>query len=247
MALNTSRQIYLNSADASIYVGGSHSDVIWNFVEQIHVPDNFALTLGLLNAQIPASFFTINSTNDTLTYNTGTPTSITLKHGNPNVTELIVDLVSKLPNELAVTYDAINNKLTFTRNQTGVFHLSGSAMKLLGFSPGRHTSDTESTPSLTSNHVIDLSGPRVIFLESDMQTRSIDSRSKAASNILAAIPNSEAAGTILAYSNLTGYFSRINSRTISSLRIKLKDNDDNLIDLQGLAWSCTLQVNVIPQ
>ena len=57
---NANRQIDLNSQDASVFVGGSHSDVIWNFVDQLYVADNQALTLGVINAQIPASFYVVN-------------------------------------------------------------------------------------------------------------------------------------------------------------------------------------------
>ena len=241
--MQSSRQIYLNSADASVFVGGSHSDVIWNFEDAIYVPDNYALTLGLLNAQIPASFYTIHSNNDALEYLVGgSTTSINLAHGNPNVTELISDILSKLPSAFGLTYSATTNKLTFTNSST--FSISGSCLPLLGFSSGTHGT---TSGSLTGNQVVDLSGPRVILIESDFMTRSIDSRSKGSSNVLASIPNSEAPGTILAYSNLTGYFSRINARTISSLRLRLKDSADNLVDLQGLSWSATLQVNVVEQ
>ena len=65
-----SRQIYLNSLHAD-YINGLTSDVMWHLKDPLMVPQNIDILLSVVDAQIPHSVYSINSSNSTLNYRVG--------------------------------------------------------------------------------------------------------------------------------------------------------------------------------
>ena len=141
-----SKQVFLNSADADVLVGESRSDIIFNFDNPIYVADNQALSIVVLNAQIPTSFFVVNATSDVLTHSLADSyfddlVTVVLTKGNPNVTYLMSDLQSKMPG-LTITYDGSTNQLTFTNSTSFQFGPPFTAHQLLGFPSDYCTCET---------------------------------------------------------------------------------------------------------
>ena len=89
-----SRQIYLHSESAhSLHSGGGEH--LFEFENGIKVPGNMHLLVSLVEASIPNTQYTINSTNDTIIID-GATTLIT--HGFYTVTTLAEHLTSIISN-----------------------------------------------------------------------------------------------------------------------------------------------------
>ena len=96
---------------------------------------------------------------------------------------------------------------------------------------------------LTSNRIVNLSGISSIYVHSSLLTNNLDSRTKTLSNILCRIAVDTASYGILQYINNNDFKCTVNDKSIDLLRIRLEDDDTNLVHLNGQEWVLTLQVD----
>ncbi len=246
------KQLFLNTKEADIRHDGS-SDVTFNFNQQIAVRDEEVLSVAVASAVIPSSFYVIHELNNTLVYteNTGsnTQSTITLDSGNPSVSHLVAELATKLGMSFAVTYNSVTNRMVIT-NSLHDFALlpSSTCLKLLGFNPSAQHPSTHNglLNTLTSDNCVDLAGPRCLYLEtSSFSTDSLDSRGD--SNILAAVPNIEPAGHVISYAPNMPHTSTTNTRVVTSMRIMLRDHENEKVNLNGLDYSLVLLLRAVPR
>ena len=113
-------------------------------------------------------------------------------------------------------------------------------MTLLGISKAQHSSNNN---VLTSNRIVNLSGISSIYVHSSLLTNNLDSRTKTLSNILCRIAVDTASYGILQYINNNDFKCTVNDKSIDLLRIRLEDDDTNLVHLNGQEWVLTLQVD----
>jgi hypothetical protein len=241
-------QIHLNSADADSYNNNSKCDA--NFqIPNIELPSQHQILLSVQSAVIPYSFYSIDSTNNKLVYSlnhSGGTESIYIQPGNYNAIELAKYLSAYLPN-FTVTYLSIQNKFIFTSQTYAnfVFHPEYSTcFSLLGF-----TSDvpysTGFNYSLTSYNCINLLSKQAICISSNLHTGNINHSNLSEGNILVSIPIQSNPYSLITYTNTNNLKTNLYSNSLSFINIKLYDQNNKLLNLNGCSFSVTLQIDVI--
>ena len=238
-------QIYLNSKRANKYINGFTADCMFH-LPPINVKRSTNITITVLNAQIPISFYNVNTNNDKIVYSVdgGETETVFLTHSNYNINTLKNHVTSLLGPGFISTYNSSSNKLTII-NDTYDFLLedSSTCFELLGFSLKNHSSNIR---SLTSDNVVNLFTIRNLQIASDnFILNNINSYNPNNSNILACIPVSTTYNGIIGYTNIHDVHSEINNtRNLTNLHIKITDQDGQVIDFNSCHWSITLLLTI---
>jgi hypothetical protein len=247
-----SNQLFLNSSQASSYNNGTYkSDLSYDLNNIIQLDRNtIEVKLSLVNAQIPYSFYQINSTNNKLnvTINSVT-TSYYLTKGNYNVNTFITMLDAIIAPNFTTTYSAITNQFTFT-NSVDNFSFSDdlySCFGILGFIS--ETIYTSVGFSLQSAYCFNLSPlTRINIGTSSIILKNSDSYNKSLCNTIATIPISTLPGGIIFYNNLNNFRINVTNPTqINDLNIQIYDDNRNLINFNNIDWSLTFQIDVVSE
>ncbi len=121
--------ITLNSKYANQLNGSLLSDVVFGFTGLLQDETNIINTfITVSNAQIPCSFYTITSTNYTITYiQLGATISFNIHIGNYNSTSLISALkVGFGANLITLSINKLNGKLSFLFNTNTIIESTSS-------------------------------------------------------------------------------------------------------------------------
>ena len=241
--------ITLNSAYGSKQNGTLSSFVLFNFngllKEETHILRSY---ISVVSAQIPVSFYTINATNNALTYiyngiNPNVRYTITIASGNYNATSLITALTAAfLANTIVmtITINKLTGKLSFTTASAFSFYLStASIMTILGF--------TALTIFSTSNIInapypLNLLGIKVISIKSsNLAISAYTSETLGFSNTLTTIPVDVPSFNLISYvsnNDLDKHILRV--KHIDAIDISLTDENENYIDFNNTDWTLTL-------
>ena len=246
-----SKVMYLDSRD-SVTTSGSEFTVV--FEDTLTTRDDEGVLVSLLSATIPYSFYNIRAgVNGALSFVEATLDGATqhvhtvaLPPGNYTATTL-ADLATAacatgMNTVIAIDYDRIQQKFKFStatadRRVTLRFLSIVNPMHTeLGFTS---TSDPEFTSStaLTSHNVVDINGSiHAVHIRTDLPTLAVyDSLSGKASDILAKVTlNTNPGGIIFHEPRDTKHECLLRSSAIKSLKIKLTDERDRLLSLNGL-------------
>jgi len=243
--MNENIQIFLNSKRADKYVNGQTGDCIFH-LPHINIKRSSSITVSILSAVIPYSFYNVNSNNDKLVYriNNNPIETIVLTHSNYNINTLIKHLMELLGSNFLIIYNASSNKLTFS-NHLDEFELDmlSTCFELIGFSNIDHVSNSR---LLVSDNVVNLFTYRTLHIVSDnFILGNIDSYNPNKSNILASIPINTIFNGIISYSNIHNVSNEINNtRNLSYLHIQLTNQDGNIIEFNNAHWSITLLLSI---
>ena len=238
-------QIYLNSKRANKYINGLTADCIFH-LPHINVRKSTNISVTVLNAQIPMSFYNVNANNDKLVYsvNGSENQEIHFIRSNYNINTLKDHMMALLGTGFKITYSPSSNKLTITHD-TYEFILkeSSTCFELLGFSKQDHDSFTR---SVRSDNVVNLFTVRNLQITSDnFILNNINPWAPNNSNILAAIPIDTTFNGIISYANIHDVKSEINNtRNLTNLHIKITDQDNETIDFNSCNWSITLLLTI---
>ena len=115
-------QIHLNSKHADSYNNNSISDCNF-FLPQIETQNDHQINVSIQSANIPYSFFNINTSNNYLKYsfnNDQVLRTLTIEPGNYTCYSLLDYLNQNFYNKV-VTYNSIKNKYTFTGASDFIF------------------------------------------------------------------------------------------------------------------------------
>lgn len=262
----SSRQIYLDSEYATVQVGGSTSDCIWVFKDYISAMPNISMMMSVVDVEIPLAFYVVNENNNTIVWesSTGSTHTYTITEGNYSTDDLLTQLDTTVPmktagnwtptytptsdlTNMAITYDDLTNKITFdctggTQSPDNITATS-TALEILGFK--KETAVSFTADKLTSQSNVNLAGITAIYVDSNFQTDSLDSKSGATSSILCKIPVNVSSLGILVWTNYTGYKTYIKEKHLNVVRLRLLDTDRNVLDLNGVDWTATLQVDFV--
>lgn len=238
-------QIILNSKRADKYINGLTSECYFN-LPNIEIKRNKKCLISVQSAVIPYSFYNVSSVNNSLVYTVNGETySITISEGNYNVNTLKTELLSKMTN-FSITYTNSKNKYTFTHNTYDfTFEDSSTCFEILGFPENSTYSSTDK--SLTSTISINLFTIRNIYITSNnFILQNLNNYTPNQTNILCSIPVSSLGNSVINYSNIYNTFSNIdNMRNMTQLHIKLTDQDGDIMYLNGVHWSLTLELIII--
>jgi len=236
-------QIHLNSKNADRFMSGT-SDIEWD-LPLIEAPLQHTIYLSVQNCVIPYSFYNIDSNNNFLQYilydSMQNTYNINIETGNYNPYQLI-NVLQKSMQGFTITYDSIKNKFTFTNNLYEFrFQNVSTCLRLIGF----ETTVLSTNKTLKSINSINLQSHHCICVQSNLLTGSINSANKYESNIICSIPVDKPPFSMITYINHNNLKYNLFNNVISTMRLRLTDQNNNLIDLNGCNWSCTIQLEII--
>ena len=256
-------EIYLNSKTATQYLDNNVADSIFtipNIEIDILKEDVY---VGVKNAVIPYSWYVVNSTNNKLDITIdGTAYSVNIPLGNYNVNTLLTQLKSlidalqtlhSISGSFSITYLGKINKFYFFHSAKSFsFRSTSTCFELLGFNDGI-TYVASALPfqtikhELTSTIGINLFVVRAVYVNSNnFILQNINSSTPSNAGILASISTTGNPNSIIHYENTSKH--KIHTlNNINNLHIKLTDQDGDLLELNSINWSMTLELTIIPK
>lgn len=237
-------QIFLNSKTANNYLGGFTSNCIFN-LPLIVLPRNAKIHLSVQSASIPYSFYNVDYFNNKLVYsvNGGSNITIEIPQGNYSATSL-KNYLTTVMTGFTITYSNLNNTLTFTHsNYDFEFKPSSTCMEILGFDENDNYTSTSRV--LASVNSINLFTIRNIYITSNnLSLNNINNSTPNLCNILASIPLTSGANSVVTYVNVNNVKSAVNDvKNFTIFQVALTDQDGDILDLNGCHWSMTLQID----
>ena len=245
------RLINLYSKNAELVNNTLKSNVIFNFKNILKDDVNITnCTVGVVSAQIPVSWYIINSTNNILKVNALT---ITIDKGNYNSSQLITELQNKFIasglTALSVSINKTTCILTFTNTAIFTFYFNGSTLfNIIGLNPTENYVSTSN--KIISIYPLNLLGIHNIKINSNiLSCFNTNSNNLSESKTISHIPNNAASFGMIFYINTTS-FCQLKAKYIAAIDIQILDDDDNFIDFNNIDWNLTLQLTIsrkIPQ
>lgn len=242
------RLINLNSANAEKINGSFCSDVKFNFKNVLQESiDTDYVTIGVLNAQIPVSFYTINYTNDTLVFVYGSTTyNVQLTRGNYNSNSLIQELTAKLlliGFNMTIVTSKITGVMTFSSTINFSFLGTSSIFPIIGFIPGTNYNST--SLSLTAIYPLNLLGIKRLKVSSIMMaTNTYDSNNLGVNSTIASIPVNVPSFGLIDYVNNSNAYPLLMAKSLSNIDVQIYDEGNNLINFNGIDWTITIQITI---
>jgi hypothetical protein len=233
-------QVYLNSKNCDkILTSGYTTDIEFN-LPMIEFEEDLHIYLSVQHCLIPYSFYNINSSNNVLNYTSNSVDyNIIIPVGNYNINQLISALLI-LMDGFTIVYNNLQNTLTFTHTTYDYTFLSTSTcLSLIGFS----TAATSTSLILTSTMCINVNPINCINVVSNLITYSVNKAFPNNSSILCSIPVNRPPYSLIEYINNNNFRSNLFVNQINNIRIKLVDDNGNLLNLNGLDFTMTLQLD----
>ena len=237
-------QLFLNSKTANKYLGNFTSNCIFN-LPVIVLPRRAKIYLSVQSASIPYSFYNVDYFNSKLVYNVngGSDITVDIPQGNYSTTSL-KNYLATIMTGFTITYLSLNNTFTFTHSTNDFqFKSSSTCMEILGFNENQIYSSA--LRALTSINSINLFTIRNIYITSNnLSLNNINNSTPNLCNILASIPLTSGANSVITYSNTNNIKTAVNDiKSFTLLQLALTDQDGDILDLNGCHWSMTLQID----
>ena len=167
-----------------------------------------------------------------------------IEEGNYNANQLANYFTNNMQN-FTCKYDTISNKFTFTNSLYNfVFSTGSTCLNMLGFYYDTLYL-TSALKILSSSFCVNLQTKQCICIASNFQTGNINYTDISSRNILCSIPISSQPNSNIIYINATNFRNNLYTNVISTICLKLIDQNNNVIDLDGCNWSITLQLDVV--
>ena len=252
-----SKMIFLDSVDCrqSTQLTSHYS---YSFKDAVETAQGEAMLVSLSSASIPYSFYNIRTgINDLLHYQKGGATQdpLVITPGNYSANALGKEIVGKFgvlsptPIPLVMTYDKATLKFKFSSssNLTFVFDEERSIKNEIGFAETTAISIDAANPTF-SGHAVDLNGSvHAIYVRTNLATKSVmESQTGGVSDILAKIDiNTDPGGVITLDPNQVSHESLIHTAGIKHIEIRLTDERNRLLDLNGLHSQVALRFRFV--
>lgn len=245
--------IALKSSEyTQLYNGIDKSDLLFVLNKPIKVNNNVNIYMNLGMFRFINSFYNIPSKSCVLDYkvksiSTGlyTNVTVTLPVGNYNSSTILTALNSR-QTDLNFTYDSSTKKITAqnikpTLNSEVVFlPLTNTILKRLGFSI---TQNTTIYTSLEAPDLIDLLSTANLYITiEDLNLNSNGCLGYTNTNLLEHIPVNSLSGNSQSFQSLGNYL-KCDVKTITQLRVKIYDGENNLVQFENVDWFMTLYIN----
>ena len=243
------RIINLNAANATQYLNGDYlSDVVFDFPNILSPSDNVDyVEIGIGSAEIVASFYNIDTFNNVFNYRVASVNySITVPPGSYNYNSLIAQMTTLFAvNAHTFTFTLNRNSNVLTMTLTSPFTWNSidasSIYYILGFDS--NTSYTIVANTITFPNLFNLIGIKNLKVSSSkISLDSYDSKNTSTTNLLATISVSVPNFSLIIYSNLDSLYSHCRSNYISTIDIQIKDDLDNFVNFNRVAWNITLNL-----
>ncbi len=236
----------MNSKTANRYLNSSTSECVFN-IPVIEIPKKRELYLSIQNAVIPYSFLNCDYYNQKLVYLIGGGENITITIPEGNYTVLTLrDYLKTVMTGFTITYISLTNKFKFEHATSYfTFKKESTCFELLGFVENENVTSTSKI--LTSTITCNLFPIRTIYVESpNVVCSNINHATPNNASVICSIPvNNSQFGLISYLNNGVTRFKIDHIRNFTELKIKLTDQDGDLLDLNGCHWSMTIQLDII--
>ena len=226
--------------------------------DSITTSPNEVMTLRILNATFPNSWYNLSSTsqNNTLDWSEGINNySITIPDGSYNIDELTSKVKSQMEtaNSSAIiytfSYDDITNKLTISSNSatttTLKFSNTNSCRRFLGFSDTDLT--LSSSSALISDRAVDITDTQnslYVRVPNLSNSRVVESSSGRYSNILAQIPVDLSRNSFFVYEPNKPFEMEISNNSISTIEISITFQDESKrVHFNRADWEVNIELN----
>jgi hypothetical protein len=236
--LHSASKVFLhsNAPNASKNGGSSASYTFKIDPLIIRNTDDSVFVIGLEGASIPLSFYAINDTNNTFRIGA---TTYQITDGNYSYKSLITQL--NLLTGLTFGYNLDTNKLFIITVGSYTFNATvNSANNIMGFAEG----DTYIQDEDFAN-VLNLTYTTGVQIRLDnIQTSNKSADTNGGSSLLARLPITTPAYTILQFFNPQPFYTTIKNKILNEISISLVDDSGELLILNGDPnWFITLRVD----
>lgn len=243
-------RLFINSKDRTI---GTATDFTVSFKEKILLNQNAKYHAYLESAEIPFTFYAINSTNNQFRMSIdggATFSTITLTTASYTTSSaFITALQNSLGNSITVTYSSTKGTLTFTHaGGNFVFdfaQLGGNCASLLGFAD---SGVYAFTTTLTTPKVANFFTPyEKLYIRSSLSTLSYDTATLSKSDILEKIH----IGTTVPFTQTIfhratePYKALLTQQGFDTLYIKLTDIRNRPMELNGQEWNLCIVIEQV--
>ena len=237
--------VTLNSKNATLNNVTLKSNVNFKFISLLRDEDLMVRTyVSVLNAQIPVSFYVINSTNNKLIYNTFAPNTqitLTIPPGNYNsfvLSSTLTSLFSTNSITIIITINSQTGIMTFMQSLSAfTIYASSSIASVLGM-----YNTNLSGLSITFPYPVNLLGVKKINIKSNaLAINSASSETYTFSSNIVSIPVNDPYFSMISYVNTNNLNMNIlKSPTVDDIDIQMTDENDKLLDFNNLDWTITL-------
>jgi hypothetical protein len=237
-------QIFLNSRYATETVDGNTANCIY-YLPVIEIPDGHHIYLSMQNANIPYSFYSITTIDNTFSWGLvgGPINTYYVEPGNYNITQFIDVIKNAMGASYTITYSSITSKILITHSTSNFIIYAATINHVLGFSK---TTNTTSTANLLyGRDCVNLNQIRAINVEINFPTYNVNVAQSYNNNILATIPVYVAPFSIITYTNPNNFRTNLYVNKMDQIQIRLLSNDGNLINLNGINYQMTLQLDCV--
>ena len=237
----------LDSRNATTYHNGSfNSSIEFDLIEPIKLGHrSIVMKCSVLNFTCPNSIYIINEYNNTLVYTlSGFPSNaITFPYGNYNAQTFMTMFKSSMPTGFNITFNNITNIFTISYTTDFSFNSGSSIYELMGFA--------KNVDYVSNNNTLDLpftcnfNGLQSFNIHfASLNTPNIDSLTKSNSAIIQAIQIPIGSNQIL-FQKTSDFNFVVSQDMIDDIRIDLKDDLGNLINLNNNHFNLTLEFTII--
>jgi hypothetical protein len=249
-----------------IKVQGNTNNVVFAISEPIVANKDEIITVQVLSASIPYSFFNINFSNKYLNVyenhtNGTTPAyfTIVLEEGNYNIIQIAqavqdaLNTGSVLNHKYVVSYNKRTNKLTFSitspNSVASFLFLTGTNQRfdlqyVLGFYKIQDYSFSH-TSTLTSDSTCNVSPYDAIYIRSNIiLSNQYDTKSKNLTDVLIRIPVNNVPFSFIQWNPTIVERYKTNLSSISTISFQLTDADGDPIDIQNNDFYISLRFDV---
>lgn len=205
------------------------------------------MSVSVLSFVCPNSMYIINETNSLLSLTINSVNqNYNIPYGNYDATNFLTYLQSILPT-FTITFNTINNKFSFSNAIYFIINNTSTIYQVMGFD--KNTSYTSSffngSYNLTMPYTCNFNGIQNInILLTSINTKNVDSYSKSNSNIIQSVQVPLFCNQILFQKTLENSFN-FNQELMDDIRIELRDDLNNLINLNNQHFNITLLFTVI--
>jgi hypothetical protein len=195
--------------------------------------------ISVVHAEIPISYYIVNSSNNFLSLSVG---DYNLINGNYNASTFKAMLLLLLPIGFSITLNSNNGKFTMTYTTDFTINSTSTCYKFLGFA--KSTSYSSTSYSLLFPYPCNFLGiSRIKIKSATLATRNLDSYS--GGNLLASIPVNSAPNGLLIYENKSIFKNILLNEFVNSIDITITDEQDNIINFNGIDVYITLQIDSV--
>jgi hypothetical protein len=264
------RVMYINSADVVKHHENT-THFSYTFKEAIHTRDSEGMLVSLLSATVPYSFYNVrDGVNNKITYTVTDVAyeslnnaqvlnvafqSYTIEEGNYTHAQLKSAIQTHFTPvggvNLTIAFDEITRKFTFTNSSTKYLKMwtdyEDSPRIELGLTRGTH--NVYPNVALKSQNVVDLNGAvHALFLRSNLPARGVfESETGGVSDVLGKISMNASPGGVITHSpSDSKHETLLFTNHVKSLTIKLTDERNRLLDLNGLHFQIGLLFRFVP-